>query len=1571
MYTQAVTVEVRDSSFNNSTSTNHGGALYCQSIANDSIATISGTRFENGYTTRSTDGSGGAIYSKNATLTLQKSEKSETTINNCKAPGYSGAVYMETSGSTLNIKDSTMISGCYANQGGAIYLKSGVTMNLTGSPEFTRNGYTTQNGSVVNAEKGACIYLEQGSRINLSGSPKFSWNVLPNHERITNGSILDYVRQDLYLAGYSGQEATSIHVNGELTGDTIWVWPEQDPHRLANKQFAKISLAGGVTLSEDELADTLSHFRNALADNDTHCNNGEYLAGVKIGNDAENVYWDKMYVINFKKKDNKGVSVPDAEFTLYKDAACTNQVARATSADGENVTDIQGNLLTKGTVEFTSIQIGAYYMKETKVPTSFKENNTTYLVLVGTPYLSRNDANRSLWEGDGPLNVDNAETLVAQHTTDANKYYGVFPLNENGKADLKANLASSTMGIVNIRNDYQVAFMKVDGAGKALPGAAFTIYTAILDSSGQPETFEDGYPKLIRWSRDGENYPAPVVSADGTAHYRDVNNDTLPKGLVYFRELPLGAYYLLETGYPERNGDGRRTYYAESDRVFRLTIEESSGEEKISVTLKEWKPATENGEASYEELPKTGDYYVVSNQEVVCKLTDGSDNLLYTQGHEVWEKDYEDGPAARLFPAIYPTLEEGFHDAQEGTFVDAGGDPVSLSALKLKVLKDFTLSEPVVYSSTDRDITFTTAETRASKDRYIFSTTRTTDTARALISRAYNSDTSGDANAGALITLAPGTDMTLQNIRLNGQKSSQSGRAVHVKSTEDGANGAKLTVGTNTRIENFVQRAAEDSTDSNHVRGGAILLDDGTSLTINGGYNKTAIFAGNAVERTEGSTGADGGAIAVGANCTLDIKNAQFTGNSATAVAKNEGNGGAVSISEKNGDVGAKIETTVFQNNSASHQGGAVAVLSKQSSPSVLTITGGTFTGNTASLGSAVYAENYAEMTVTDASITGNRATADNGGAINVGGDQARLYFGGHPTVFDNFGASGTAQQKNLVLSEDSNAVIRTTENGLIGGLIGVYVTDGDSDAKQFKAHGLHGSPFGTFDDQGKLHPEAFRNDRVLALYGTKKDGDDTTIYWNDVICKLTDTNDNLLYQDIQLDVNGKKKTYQSPAVYPAIQQGFDAAQGTLYVKNDTYTANERKLKMLKDAELTESIQYSGGKEVIFTTAETTERQGDYFVFSTQREDTKALLTRAFKGDSMVSVSGKNLTLTDITLDGAKGTYTVETNGGIAHVQRGGKLTIQSGAVLQNAATSGSGGAVYVETGGTVTVSGGTITNNQSTKDGAGIYLAEGSLMNISGNPSFNNNVSDTALSQGAMNGADEYSQARQDIYIAGYAHQNADDTSASSLNVDGNITSGEGSIWVWAAKSPRYLPMGQFARYDQRKVTDPEMSFKAFRNAQENEVTGASQMYLFGVPKDDTTGNYVIWYGGSRPVILRKMGASGSSYIPLHDEREPVSERVSFTVYSNLSGTIAKDEAGNTLENLPLGKNGVFYVGTLSYGKYYIKENGAPEGYTETTHYFAIEIREDGFYDLGTQTVQPGTAFKESTQDAHRLPSP
>ena len=156
-----------------------------------------------------------------------------------------------------------------------------------------------------------------------------------------------------------------------------------------------------------------------------------------------------------------------------------------------------------------------------------------------------------------------------------------------------------------------------------------------------------------------------------------------------------------------------------------------------------------------------------------------------------------------------------------------------------------------------------------------------------------------------------------------------------------------------------------------------------------------------------------------------------------------------------------------------------------------------------------------------------------NGGAINVGGSGARLCFEGAPTVFNNTGTSDTNQQRNVVLSGDSNEVINTTGEGLTGGVIGVYVPDGEN---LFGKHGIYNTPFGNYaNESGNGQAEnldVFVNDRYLALRGESRDGtEDSLIYWQNVVCKLTTGNDDLLYQQMQIDVGGTRTTIYAPAV--------------------------------------------------------------------------------------------------------------------------------------------------------------------------------------------------------------------------------------------------------------------------------------------------------------------------------------------------------------------------------------------------------------------------------------------------------
>ncbi|MBR4545895.1 MAG: hypothetical protein IKO14_08015 [Oscillibacter sp.] len=1115
VYTQAIAVEITRCTVKDSTAYNYGGALYCFNSNNVSSATISGTSFDNCSVTRS-DGIGGAIYSKGKALTIQDDEGGKNSvINACTAPQYSGAVYMETDKSTLNISGNTKISGCSADKGGAVYLKSGVKMYLAGSPEFTQNGYH----ATVNATEGACFYLAQESSLYLNeGSPKFSRNIITG-KRVQNGSITDYALQDIYLAGYANDnQAQSIHIAGELTGDTIWVWPECDPHRLHSQQFAVVDY--------DSISDaTLSKFRNALSDDDTKCSNGEYLAGVRgdtgkyiEGTNSKQVfsraYWDKMYNISFKKTDGKTKEgLPGAGFSLYRDLDCTGDpIASTVSAQEETDTDAQGNFLAKGEVYFTTVPIGVYYMRETQTPDGFKENNTTYLFLVGTPALdSTTPIYQELWT-NGPLQVNNAQNRVLRLTTIAGKGYGLFALDENNKAILNANLAFTSDGIGNIRNDYEASFMKVDRLGLALPDATFTLYTQTLDEDGNPATYENRYPKLTEWKRDADDAATSATSAG-----RNYNGRDSARGLVYFRELPKGTYYLKETEYPVRNGSDKQTFYVESDRVFRLEIKGDDG-----FTLSEWNADTKD----YTESEKTSDnLYVVRNTEAVCKLTDEYNHLLYELGHD----------GVTLIPAVYATLEEGFEAVQRHVLRNANRDEVandSLNpALKLMVLKDFTLTKPITYNS-PRALTFTTAATYSTpQDKYHFVTTRTGD--RALIAEIKR-DYKETADNGALITVDEGASLTLEKIDLNGQKSSYSGRALRVVS-------GTLNVKSYTLIQNFKTEGD----------GGAVRMESGTTLNIAGDprTDSTAQFSYNEA--------GNGGALSLSEACTVNISNAQFKNNTAT------GNGGAVDVP----NIPVTLTNAVFTSNQATGNGGAVYVGSGGSmtlqggsmtsnratgnggavnvgSGGSLTLQGaGEITGNSANnggafnvesngsltllqktiknntatnKGGAIYAGENVNVTITGGTISGNSAGAENGGAVNVENATARLSFGGSPTVYNN--KSG-GKQKNVVLdvhSNEVNEVIRTTEGGLTGGTIGVYVA-GDLFGDLFQNHGRQDTPFGTFGDTGHKKADVFQNDRNEHLYGTSKDGE-SEIYWIPFVggLKVSKHVDSSLYEDLE-----------------------------------------------------------------------------------------------------------------------------------------------------------------------------------------------------------------------------------------------------------------------------------------------------------------------------------------------------------------------------------------------------------------------------------------------------------------------
>lgn len=265
--------------------------------------------------------------------------------------------------------------------------------------------------------------------------------------------------------------------------------------------------------------------------------------------------------------------------------------------------------------------------------------------------------------------------------------------------------------------------------------------------------------------------------------------------------------------------------------------------------------------------------------------------------------------------------------------------------------------------------------------------------------------------------------------------------------------------------------------------GGGIYAAQGTAPTLTGGEIKanTATKNGGGIYYAGGASGSsvsvtlggtaitgnsayqDGGGVYAEKNTAITMSFGSLQNNSATR------NGGGVYLG---GSVTLTATDGTIENNSAISQGGGAYV----GSQAVLTLRGADVQNNKSAAGAGVYIAGNGTMNMSAGQITGNTASQANGGAVNVENGTSCINFSGDPTIYNNL-SGGT--QKNVVLSVDSNDVIRVTgemdtpeENDKIG----VYVPDGNT---LYNAHGGALDPFGAYGESLSTDPlYRFYNDR-------------------------------------------------------------------------------------------------------------------------------------------------------------------------------------------------------------------------------------------------------------------------------------------------------------------------------------------------------------------------------------------------------------------------------------------------------------------------------------------------------------
>ncbi len=205
------------------------------------------------------------------------------------------------------------------------------------------------------------------------------------------------------------------------------------------------------------------------------------------------------------------------------------------------------------------------------------------------------------------------------------------------------------------------------------------------------------------------------------------------------------------------------------------------------------------------------------------------------------------------------------------------------------------------------------------------------------------------------------------------------------------------------------------------------------------------------------------------------------------------------------------------------------------------------------------------------------------------------------------------------------------------------------------------------------------------------------------------------------------------------------------------------------------------------------------------------------------------------------------------------------------------GGAVYVNAGASATLGNSTLNRNTATR-GAGIYLTVNSTLNLNNKPEFGGtdrtggtgshkddlmgNEGNFVLRDASFktetdkeptNGSKPYPKdaqgnylVRQDIYAEGIEEP------LDSIHVTGNLTSGNGAIWVWVENVNHYEMLKQFAVYT-GNGTVQEATMKVFRNAWPDSETNCGGDYLTG--QKGEVANWIYWTGGFDVVFLKTDG--------------------------------------------------------------------------------------------------------------------
>ena len=331
-----------------------------------------------------------------------------------------------------------------------------------------------------------------------------------------------------------------------ITGSTQWV--KNDTANQWEYTFAVTTLPEGASFKayEDQVSD---YTGDAVGSQNAK-------TATEIGfNEDTNTHQYEVVITNtrkngtlsFSKTDQYGFPVEGASFRLYNDADCTQPPAAVYTATSDST----------GTVTFSDVPCGMYYMKETNIPT-YGEGSIPYI-----------DNRRQVYQ---VVIHENSEDSTITPGTVANH---VFTPSGN-----------PVSAIINTKPEGQVTITKTDENGNELTGAVFTLIKDSQQVDGSPTdpavssttfnleygiycltetTAPNGYVILsnkIYFKVDDNGITLQTVSVgnDGKTTYSDANEGDYP--LVSLSEDALTVYVKNTPGQelPNTGGPGTLLY---------------------------------------------------------------------------------------------------------------------------------------------------------------------------------------------------------------------------------------------------------------------------------------------------------------------------------------------------------------------------------------------------------------------------------------------------------------------------------------------------------------------------------------------------------------------------------------------------------------------------------------------------------------------------------------------------------------------------------------------------------------------------------------------------------------------------------------------------------------------------------------------------------------------------------------------------------------------------------------------------------------------------------------------------